>query len=88
MEFRVMDEAAFFEGHGVALLVSEGDCEALTDGCRIRDIRGREHVVERVSRQEELTVLFLRGANAAYFGRLFRDVLVDATLFTLMQEEG
>ena len=88
MEFRVMDEAAVFEGHGLALLVNEGDCSFFRDGCRIRDIRGTVHVVEHVSNQEELTILYLRGADASYFERLFRDVLVDATLFTLLTVEA
>jgi len=88
MDFRVMDEAAVFGGRGLALLVNEdGGCR-FTDGCRIRDIRGRVHVVERVVCQENLTCLFIRGGDEAYFGRLFRDVFVDATLFTLLEEEA
>ena len=88
MEFRVMDEAAVFEGHGLALVINEGDGTAFRDGCRIRDIRGTEHVVDHVSNQEDLTILYLRGASASYFERLFRDVLVDATLFTLLRADN
>jgi len=88
MDFRVMDEAADFAGRGLALLVNEGDGAAFADGCRIRDIRGRVHVVDRVTRQEDLTCLFIRGGDEAYFGRLFRDVFVDATLFTLLEGDA
>ena len=88
MEFRVMDEAAVFEGRGLALLVNEGDGDAFVDGCMIRDIKGAVHQVERVVRQEDLTLLFLRGGDAEYFGRLFRNVMVDATLFTLLTEDA
>jgi len=82
-----MDEAADLAGRGLMLLVNEGDVSRFTDGCRIRDVRGRVHTVERVTRQEDLTCLFIRNGDAAYFGRLFRDVLVDATLFTLLEGE-
>ena len=86
MEFRVMDEAVVFEGRGLALLVNEGEGVLFTDGCRIRDIRGAVHTVEKVSIQETLTILYLRGGDADYFGRLFRNVLVDSTLFTLLPD--
>ena len=88
MEFRVMDEAAVFEGRGLALLVNEGNDDAFADGCRIRDIKGAVHLVDRVVHEEELTLLFLRGGDAEYFGRLFRNIFVDATLFTLLPEDG
>lgn len=88
MEFRVMDEAVEFGGLGLALLVNEGDESLFRDGCRIRDIRGNVHVVERVTQQEEITCLFIRNGDAAYFGRLFRDIFVDATLFCLLEGEA
>ena len=88
MEFRVMDEAAVFEGRGLALLVNEGDAAAFADGCRIRDILGAVHTVEYVDQKEDLTVLFIRSGDANYFGRLFRNVTVDATLFTLLAAGG
>jgi hypothetical protein len=86
MDFRVMDEPAVFEGRGLALLVNEDYGCTFVDGCRIRDIFGKEHEVERVICQEDLTCLFIRSGNAAYFERLFRNILVDATLFTLVEE--
>ena len=32
--------------------------------------------------------MFIRGGDANYFGRLFRNVTVDATLFTLLAAGG
>jgi len=87
MEFRVMDEAVVFDGRGLALLINEAENDAFADGCRIRDIRGATHVVEYITRQDGLICLFLRDADADYFGRLLRDVKVDATLFTLLAED-
>ena len=88
MEFRVMDEAVDLGELGLALVVNEGECDAICNGCRIRDIRGTVHIVQSVSEQEGLTVLYLRDGDAAYFERLFRDIFVDATLFTLLSEEA
>lgn len=88
MEFWVMDEAVAFPGRGLALVVNEGDSDAFTDGCRIRDVLGGIHTVERVSCQEALVLLYIKEGDADYFGRLFRNVRVDATLFTLLPMEG
>lgn len=85
MDFHVVDEAVVFEGRGLVLLISDGDEAAFSDGCRVQDVRGRVHTVARVSRQEGMTCLYLGQADAAYFERLFRDVLVDATRFTLLE---
>lgn len=81
-----MDEIADLAGHGLALLINEGEGEALTDGCRIRDVQGNIHTVDRVGSQEGLTYLLLKHGDAEYFGRLFRNIKVDATLFTLVPE--
>ena len=86
MEFRVIDEPIVFEGRGLALLVNEGNADAFTDGCLIRDIRGNTHVVLQVTEQEGLTCLYLRDADTDYFERLFRNVMLDATLFMLLEE--
>jgi hypothetical protein len=88
MEFRVMDEAVVFGDRGLALLVNESSNISFIDGCRIRDIRGRVHIVEFVTEQEGLICLFVRGGDEEYFGRLFRDVLVDASLFTLLEGDA
>ena len=86
MDFRVMDEAVVLEGRGLALIVNEEEGADFFDGCHIRDVRGNEHEVDSVARQDGLICLFIRNGDATYFGRLFRDVLVDATLFTLLTE--
>ena len=48
--------------------------------------RGHEHAVSAVSVQDGLCTLHLPQGEAAYFERLFRDVRVDATLFTLVED--
>jgi arginine/lysine/ornithine decarboxylase len=88
MEFRVLDECVEIEGAGVLLFASQEDSEKLTQGCAIRDIRGNLHTVDSISIQEGLGSLFLHSGNAAYFQRLFRDIFVDATLFTAECTEG
>ena len=88
MEFTVMDEAVIFAGHGLTLIVNEGESDALCDGCRIRDVRGTVHTVQRVSRQEGMICLYLPDAETAYMERLLRDVRVDATRFTLLEGEA
>ncbi len=87
MEIRVLDEAIALDRSGLALVVASGDTAALSNGCRIRDVRGNVHTVSQVSIQEELLILLLPDGNADYFGRLFRNVLVDGTCFALVQEE-
>ena len=87
MEFRVLDEVVEIEGTGLLLFGVEEDCQMLYNGCRIRDSRGNIHTIERVSVQEGLSSLLIRGGNADYFRRLFRNVFVDATLFVLEDPE-
>lgn len=88
MEFRVLDEVVEIEGIGITLFVAEADDVPLCDGCVIRDVRGNVHAIDSISEQEGLTCLFIRGEQEAnYFQRLFRNVCVDATLFTLEASE-
>ena len=75
---RMMDEVIDLEGLGIALLCVAG---APRNGMRIRDARGNVHTVADVTEQEGMYTLYLPDGDAAYFGRLFRDVRVDATLF-------
>ncbi|NLI20394.1 MAG: hypothetical protein GX418_02420 [Clostridiales bacterium] len=88
MEFRVMDEPLVLEGHGAVLLVTDCDGCPFTVGCRIRDARGTVHVVAQITRQEGLVCLLIQGGDADYFGRLFRNIRLDATLFTLLAEDA
>lgn len=78
MSLRVLDEVIDMGAHGVGLLCLEGEPR---EGMRIRDARGRVHEVGRVTRTDGLYLLHIPEGTEAYFGRLFRDVRVDATLF-------
>lgn len=88
MEFRVLDEVVEIEGAGLMLIAAEEDCAMLHGGCNIRDARGNTHTVHSVSCQDGLSSLYIRSGQASYFRRLFRDVFVDATLFTLAESKG
>lgn len=82
MQLRVLDEVIEMGGFGIALLWVEnsGDVRPYA-GMRLRDARGNVHEVASVSVQEDVTVLHIPNGDADYFGRLMRDVRVDATLF-------
>ena len=67
-------------------LCAAEDAGALRCGMRLIDARGRGHVVSAVTMQDGLCMLHLPQGEAAYFERLFRDVRVDATLFTLVED--
>ena len=88
MEFRVLDDVVEIEGKGLMLFAAADDCGLLNDGCKIRDRRGNVHVVDRVARHDALASLYIRGDHADYFRRLFRDVLIDATLFEVCGPEA
>lgn len=75
---RFLDEVIEMNGHGIALLCVEGEAHS---GMRIRDARGNVHEVASVSDADGLQVLLLPAGDANYFGRLFRDIRVDATRF-------
>ena len=88
MEFRTLDEVVEIEGKGLMLFAMAEDLQAVPgDGCRIRDSRGNVHTVEKVGTQEALITLYIVGGSLNYFERLFRDIRIDATLFTLLQED-
>ena len=82
MTLRLLDEVLEMGGRGVALLwmASAQDVKPYA-GMKLRDARGNMHQVASVSDQGELMTLYLPDGNADYFGRLFRDIRVDATLF-------
>lgn len=75
---RLLDEVIDLGLAGVALLCMEGEPR---EGMRLRDARGKIHQVASVSESDGLYTLHLPEGDADYFGRLFRDVRVDATLF-------
>ena len=86
MQLRLMDEVMDLGPRGVALLCAAEDAGALRAGGRIVDARGHEHAVSAVTLQDGLCTLHLPQGEAAYFERLFRDVRVDATLFTIVED--
>ena len=77
---RILDEAIDLGPRGVALLCVEYAKEPYA-GMRLRDARGNVHTVARVSCQDGLYTLYLPDGDPSYFGRLLRDVRVDATHF-------
>ena len=82
MQLRLLDEVMDLGERGVALLwlEAEGECRPHS-GMRIRDARGQVHAVTAVSVQEGVSTLYIPQGKADYFGRLFRDVRIDAALF-------
>ena len=82
MKLRLLDEVLELGERGIALLWMEAEGETVPyAGMKLRDARGNVHAVASVSEHDELTTLYLPEGNADYFGRLFRDIRVDATLF-------
>lgn len=82
MQLRLLDEVMDLGSRGVALLWMEAEGERRPyAGMKLRDARGNVHEVASVSQYEQVTTLYLPQGDAAYFGRLFRDIRIDATLF-------
>ncbi len=81
-QLRLLDEVMDLDGHGVALVWLEAEGEAVPhEGMKIRDARGNVHEVAAVTREAHVYTLFIPGGDAAYFGRLFRNIFVDARVF-------
>lgn len=82
MKLRLLDEVLELGERGIALLWMEANEDVRPyAGMKLRDARGNVHMVASVSDQGELMTLYLPDGSADYFGRLFRDIRVDATLF-------
>lgn len=82
MELITLDEALELKGRGVALLcMDEETASLLKAGMTLVDARGERHVLGSVKEHEGVWTLLLPQGDAAYFGRLFRDVRIDATRF-------
>jgi len=82
MQLRLLDEVMELGERGIALLwLESGDDVRPYDGMKLRDARGNVHEVASVSAQDQVMTLYLPLGDANYFGRLFRDVRIDATLF-------
>ena len=87
MKLRLLDEVMDLGPRGAALFcLAEDGAPAIAPGARLTDARGNVHIVSAVTPQDGLITLYLPAGDAAYFGRLFRDVRIDATLFALEED--
>ena len=75
---QMLDEVIELGERGIALLCVEG--EPYT-GMKLRDARGNIHEAAAVSEQDGLFIIYLPKGDAAYFGRLFRDIRIQADAF-------
>lgn len=83
MKLRVLDELIAPEGRGVVLLsMDEDNAPLLVAGLELTDALGKAHSLQAVSMEDGVYMLHLPQGEAAYFERLFRNIRVDATLFT------
>lgn len=88
-QLRVLDELFAPEGHGVVLLsMDEDSAPLLTPGLTLIDVLNNVHVLKKISMEDGVYLLHFPEGDAAYFERLFRNVLVDATLMTFEPGEG
>lgn len=86
MQVRLLDDVMDLGDRGAALLCMTEDAPELRAGMRLADARGREHAIAGVTVQDGVCTLHLPHGEAAYFERLFRDVRIDATLFTVVED--
>lgn len=89
MELRFLDEVVSLEGKGILLLTMDEEiAPSILGGCTLTDARGNTHMVTEVTpHDDQLFTLYLPSGEASYFERLFRDVMIDATLFTVTPKE-
>lgn len=79
---RLLDEVMDLGERGAALLWLETEGETIPyAGMKLRDARGNVHEVTAVTREQHVYTLFIAGGDAVYFGRLFRNIFVDARVF-------
>lgn len=82
MQLRLLDEVMDLGERGAALLWLETEGEAVPhEGMKLRDAQGNVHEVTSVTGEQHVYTLFISGGDAAYFGRLFRNIFVDARAF-------
>lgn len=82
MQLRLLDEVMDLGARGVMLLCMDASAAALTAETDLVDARGNRHALKAVTEQDGVFMLHLPHGETAYFERLFRDVRIDATLFT------
>ena len=79
---RLLDEVMDLGERGVSLFWMEMEGEkAPYAGMKLKDAKGNVHEVNCVSREENVYTLLIKDGDAAYFGRLFRNIFIDACLF-------
>ena len=79
---RLLDEVMDLGARGTALLwmEAEGETEPYA-GMKLRDARGNVHTVASVTSEQGVFTLLIPDGSAAYFGRLFRDIRIQADVF-------
>ncbi len=92
MELRILDEVMPLPGLGLMLMSmdearAEGLVELVGQGALLEDARGNRHGIAGCQEQEGVYLLHLPDGDADYFERLFRNVLVDATLVRIIPKE-
>lgn len=79
---RLVDEVMDLGERGVALLWMEAAEETVPyAGMKLRDARGNVHAVSDVSGDQGVYTLLIPEGDVDYFGRLFRNILLDACVF-------
>lgn len=79
---RLLDEVMDLGERGVALLWMEAEGETVPKpGMKLRDARGNVHTVVAVTAEESVHTLLIPDGDASYFGRLFRDIRIQADVF-------
>jgi len=79
---RLLDEVMDLGERGAALLWMEADGENVPyAGMKLRDARGNVHTVAAVTSEQGVFTLLIPDGDASYFGRLFRDIRIQADVF-------
>ena len=79
---RLVDAVMDLGERGVALLWMEAAEETVPyAGMKLRDARGYVHTVSDVSGEQGVYTLLIPEGDADYFGRLFRNIFLDACVF-------
>lgn len=85
MQLRLLDEVLDLGGRGVMLLSMDEAAASLQPASTLLDARGAAHTLHAVSEQDGVFMLHIPAGEMTYFERLFRDVRIDATLFTVKE---
>lgn len=87
MTLRLLDSVAALDQRGVLLFsMDEENAPLVSANVRLTDALHQTHIVTAASEQDGLYTFHLAHGDAAYFERLFRNIRVDATLFTFEPE--